>query len=70
MHISYAIFLVIMFTFTIVKVKCPSNDILYLMRLLLPIGCGYVLYLPLMSMMMDIFICTEQAKETVFFDID
>ena len=34
------------------------------------IGFGFILYIPLISMLIDIFICTEEAKGIVFFDID
>ena len=40
------------------------------MRLLLSIAFGYVLYIPVISMLMDIFICTQKANGIVFFDID
>ena len=69
MHIVFAILLVTIFTFIIVRVK-RDNDVIYIMKFLLPLGCGYVLFLPCISMLMDIFICTEEAKGNVFFDID
>ena len=43
---------------------------IFLMRLLLPIACGFILYLPVISMLMDIFICTAEANHIIFFDID
>ena len=70
MYISYAILATAIFTFTILKVKIPNLDIIFIMRLLLCIGCGFILYIPVISMFMDIFICSEEAKGTVFFDID
>ena len=70
MYIAYAIFALTICSLIIVKIKWPTIDIIYLVRLLLWMGCGFILYIPVISMLMDIFICTEQAKGTVFFDID
>ena len=70
MNIAFAILLVTIFTLIILKVKRNNIDIIYIIKLLLPIGCGYVLFIPCISMLMDIFICTEQAKGNAFFDID
>ena len=70
MHIAFAILLVTIFTFIILRVKRINMDIIYIMKLLLPIGCGYVLFIPCISMLTDIFICTEEANGTAFFDID
>ena len=41
-----------------------------MMRFILSIVFGYVLYVPVISMLLDIFICSEQANGFVFFDID
>ena len=70
MYISYAILAMTVYTIVILKVKCPNFDIIFLMRLLLSIGFGYILYVPVISMLMDVFICTQEAKGFVFFDID
>ena len=50
--------------------KCPNIEIVYFTRLLLCSGLGFILYIPVISMIMDIFTCTEEAKGTAFFDID
>ena len=70
MYMSYAILAMTVYTCFILKVKCPNFDIIFLMRLILSIGIGYVLYVPVISMLMDVFICTQEAKGFVFFDID
>ena len=70
MYIAFAILSLTAFTLVLAKIESPNIDIVYLMRLLMCIGFGFVLYIPVISMLMDIFICTEQAKGIVFFDVD
>ena len=70
MYISYAILSATIFTLVLLKIESTNIDIVHQMRLLLCIGFGFVLYIPVISMLMDIFICTEQAKGITFFDID
>ena len=57
-------------TSILLKVKCPNIDIIFILRLFLCIGFGFVLYIPVISMIIDVFICTEEAKGVVFFDKD
>ena len=47
-----------------------DNDLVFTVRLMFSIGCGFVLYIPVISMLMDIFIWTEKAQGSAFFDID
>ena len=70
MYIVFAILFATIFTFIILRVELYNIDMIYIMKLLLPIGCGYILFLPCISMLMDIFICTEEARGNAFFDID
>ena len=70
MYISYAILSATIFTLVLLKIESTNIDTVHQMRLLLCIGFGFVLYIPVISMLMDIFICTEQAKGITFFDID
>ena len=70
MFIAYAIVLMTVASLGIVKAKCPKLDIIYIIRVLFCIVFGYLVYVPVISMLMDIFICTEEAKGTPFFDID
>ena len=70
MYISITILVLIILSVIILKSKWPEVDTIYLMRLLLTIVFGFVLYIPVIWMLVDIFICTEEAKGTVFFDID
>ena len=57
-------------TTILLKVKLPDIDIIFILRLLLCIGFGFVLYIPVISMIIDVFICTEEVKGVVFFDKD
>ena len=70
MYIAFAIFAITICSLIILKIKWPNIDKIYFTKLLLWLGLGFVIYIPVISMLMDIFICTEQAKGTVFFDID
>ena len=70
MYISYAVFALTICSLIILKIKCPHIDIIYFTKLLMCLGLGFIIYIPVISMLMDIFICNEQAKGTVFFDID
>ena len=70
MYISYAIFALTICSLVILKIKWPNVDLIYFIRLRLCIVIGFIIYIPVITMLMDIFICTEQAKGTVFFDID
>ena len=71
MYIGYIIVFMSVYTVAILSLKwCPNVDLMFYMRLLLSIGFGYLLFIPALSMLMDIFICQEEAKGIVFFDID
>ena len=70
MYIVHAIFATTLFTILILVVKLPNIDIIYYMRLIMCLCFGFILYIPVISMIIDIFICTEEAKGIVFFDID
>ena len=59
MYISYAIAAMSLLTIIMMKIKLPNLDIIFFMRLILTIGLGFVLYIPTISMLMDIFICRE-----------
>ena len=60
----------IVFTAIILRVKLPDFEITFFVRLFMSIVFGFLFYIPLISALMDIFICTEVAKDTIFFDID
>ena len=70
MYLSYSLFVSTIFTIVLLKLKFPNIDIIFFIRLITCIGFGFLLYIPLISMLVDIFICTEEAKGMVFFDID
>ena len=70
MYIAYAIFALTICSLVTLNINCPNIDIIYFIRLLLCMGLGFIIYIPVISMLMDIFICTEQANGSVFFDID
>ena len=70
MYISYAIAAMSLLTIIMMKIKLPNLDIIFFMRLILTIGLGFVLYIPTISMLMDIFICREEANGYVYFDVD
>ena len=70
MFISYGILAAMVSTLIILNIKCPDKELQEGMRLLLPLVFGFLLYIPVLSMLMDIFICTQQANRNQFFDID
>ena len=70
MYITYGILGITIVTLIILHMPVSNSDIVYLMKLLMCQGVGFILYIPVISMLMDIFICTEEAKGIVFFDID
>ena len=70
MYIEFGILALTICTIAIVNVKCPNIDIIFLLKLFLTIISWFVLYIPVLSMIMDMFICTEEADGVVFFDID
>ena len=70
MYLSYSLFASTIFTIILLKVKFPNFFIIFFMRLIMCIGFGFLLYIPLISMLIEIFICTEEAKGSAYFDID
>ena len=61
MYISYVIVFMTIFTSIILKIELPYYDIIFFARLFLTIVFGYILYIPGISMLMDIFMCKEEA---------
>ena len=62
MYISYAIAGLTICTAIILRIELPKSDFIFLMRLLLTVLSGYVLYIPVISMLIDIFICNQEVK--------
>ena len=56
MYISYIIVSVMIISSVILVIKGPFEEIAFLLKFILTVAFGFLLYIPLISMLMDIFI--------------